>query len=90
MGGIGFDGGFFKKNHRMGGTPMVPHYGKPYLLCFFPIKKLFLWNENLNTFYCRRLLKTCTLHTLIQIFFNVVLCPIWLIWHNLYLCLHIS
>ena len=58
-------------------------------MVFFPIQKLFLLNENLNKFH-RYLLKTYNLHiNSIQVSFHVVHWPAWLIWHNLYLCLHV-
>ena len=64
------------------------HYG------FFPKTKLFLRNENLNNF-----VDVCSKPTL-YIFFEfdtgfvfscrIILRPIWLIWHNLNLWLHVS
>ena len=49
----------------------------------FPTKKLFLWNENLNTFH-RYLLKAllCILFKFDQVSFLVVVWPVWLMLHN--------
>ena len=57
---------------------------------FFPVKKIFLWNKNLNKLY-KCLLKTYTLNTYsTQVSFHVAVWPLWLRWHNLHLSLHVS
>ena len=58
-------------------------------MCFFPIKKVFFWNESLTKF--RKCLLTPCIHFKFDTdFFSCLLWPVWLVWHNLHLSLHVS